>query len=198
MYENEKVDMRVKYTREWTFEALTKLLEIKELKDIKVSEVIIKAGISRATFYRNFTSKEDVVKVKIASFFTEFFNDIVTYFVSNDPEDEWFLIQRFFARVDEEEKLINTVIKCNLEYLMIEGILEMLNRFKDWLYQKIETSKISEVYTLDIVASSVWVLLSRWYKTGKQESASKLAKIYIVAFRNIYLALYEDKNLIGD
>ena len=30
MFEKEKVDARIKYTREWTFEALTKLLEIKK------------------------------------------------------------------------------------------------------------------------------------------------------------------------
>jgi len=46
MFEIEKIDMRVKYTREWTFEALYKLLQDKKLGDIKVSSIIEKAGIS--------------------------------------------------------------------------------------------------------------------------------------------------------
>ena len=60
MYQNEKVDMRVKYTREWTFEALYRLLETKKYENIKISEIINKAGISRATFYRNFSTKDDM------------------------------------------------------------------------------------------------------------------------------------------
>ena len=47
MFEKEKVDARIKYTREWTFEALHKLLEIKPFTDIKISEIIDKAGISQ-------------------------------------------------------------------------------------------------------------------------------------------------------
>jgi hypothetical protein len=134
----------------------------------------------------------------VHAFYNVFYNDIISYFLTNDPEDETFLIQEFFKRIDEEEKLVDTVIKCNLEYLMVEGILDLINTFKDAFYQLVKTSKISELYTMDIVASSAWTLLSRWHKTGKKESPSKLAKIYTTAFRNIYLAIYEDKTLIGD
>lgn len=198
MYENERVDMRVKYTREWTFEALCKLLEVKTIAEIKISEIIIKAGISRATFYRNFSSKEDIVIIKVRAFFIDFYKDILGHFVTHSPKDEVFLIQEFFKRVDEEDKLIDTVIKCNLEYLMIEGVLELITNFSDQFYSIVKTSKITEAYTMDIVSSSAWTLLSRWHKTGKKETPSKLAAIYTSAFKNVYLALYEDKSLIGD
>jgi len=198
MYEIEKIDLRVKYTREWTFEALQKLLMKKELSDIKVSEIIVKAGISRATFYRNFSTKEDVVKHKVNMFFNTFYDELITDFSSSLERDEVMLVQEFFRRIDIEEELVDTVIKCNLEYLMVEGILKMINIFNELFYQIVKTSKVSESYTMDIVASSAWTLLSRWHKTGKKETPGKLSKIYISAFKNIYLALYEDKTLIGD
>lgn len=198
MFENEKVDMRVKYTREWTFEALYKLLQEYKLSDIKISSIIDRAGISRATFYRNFSSKEDIVKIKVNSFFHEFFNDYSNYFMKNDPEDEQFLILSFFKRVDEADKLIDTVIKCNMEYLMIEGIYEIITSFRQLFYSRVKTSKRAEEYTMEIVASSTWTLLSRWHKTGKVESPTVLSKIYISAFRNIYFAIFEDRTLVGD
>ena len=108
MFEKEKLDARVKYTREWTFEALTKLLEVKLLNEIKISEIITKAGISRATFYRNFSSKEDIVIYRVRMFFESFYSDVLEYFLYNEPEDEFFLIQSFFKRIDEEEKLVKT------------------------------------------------------------------------------------------
>ena len=153
MFENEKIDMRVKYTREWTFEALYKLLQDNNLGDIKISAIIEKAGISRATFYRNFTSKENIVRLKVDSFYRDFYKDFVVYFAKNDPEDEQFLIQSFFKRVDEEDKLVDTVIKCNLEYMMIEGVYAIITNFRELFYSRVQTSKRAEDYTMEIVAS---------------------------------------------
>ena len=194
MYDIEKVDMRIKYTREWTFEALHKLLEIKSFSDIKISEIIDKAGISRATFYRNFSSKEDIVKIKIKNMFIDFHKAMVQYYVLNVPKDETVVISEFFKRIDEEEKLIDTVIKTNLEYLMIEGILQIIKYYKERFYELVRTNKKTEEYTMDIIASSCWTLLSRWHKSGKEETPSRLSKIYLGAFRSVYVALFEDRN----
>lgn len=195
MFENEKVDMRIKYTREWTFEALYKLLQIKSFNDIKISEIIDKAGISRATFYRNFDSKEDIVKIKVRSMFHDFHKMMLQFYAINQPDDETLLIGEFFKRIDEEEKLIDTVIKSNLEYVMIDGILEIMYYYKERFYELVKSNKRTEDYIMDMVASSCWTLLSRWHKSGKEESASRLAKIYLGAFRSIYIALFEDRKL---
>lgn len=194
MYDNEKLDLRIKYTREWTFEALYKLLEHKEYNDIKISEIIDKAGISRATFYRNFNNKDDIVKHKVHLFYNSFFRDTEKYYHKNSPLDETALVVAFFKKIDEEEKVIDTVIKTNLEYLMIEGVSAVINYYKDHFYNLVKTKKKTEDYTMDIVSSSVWTLLSRWHKTGKQESARELAKIYLSAFKSVYIALFDDRS----
>lgn len=194
MFYNEKVDVRIKYTRMWTFEALVKLLELKDFKKIKISEIIDKAGISRATFYRNFSTKDDIVKIRVQTMFASFYEELVSKYKIDGVQDEQVLVSTFFKKVDEEEKVIETVIKSNLEYLMIEGISEVIYYYKDQFYKRIKTSKITEEYTMDIVASSAWTLLSRWHKTGKKESASKLSQIYFGAFRSVYIALFEDQS----
>jgi AcrR family transcriptional regulator len=196
MFEKEKVDARIKYTREWTFEALTKLLEIKEYNDIKITEIIHKAGISRATFYRNFSNKDEIVITKVKMFFEDFYSHIIEYFLFNEPEDEIFLIQSFFKRIDEEEKLVDTVIKTNLEYLMIDGIHQIITSHSELFYSLVLSDKVTEEYTMDIVASSAWTLLSRWHKTGKKEQASELVTVYLNAFKNVYIALFEDKKML--
>jgi predicted DNA-binding transcriptional regulator AlpA len=194
MFSIEKLDMRVKYTREWTFEALHKLLETKEYEKIKISEIITKAGISRATFYRNFSNKDDIVKLKVKMFFEYFYLDIVNYYKHIDHNDETVLISRFFNSIDEEEKLTTTVIKTNLEYLMEQGILQIINMQKDQFYKLVKPNKNIDKYTMEIVASSAWTLLSRWIKTGKQESALELVDIYLTTFKSVYIALFGDKS----
>ncbi len=194
MFDNEKLDMRIKYTREWTFEALAKLLEIKSYHDIKISEIIDKAGISRATFYRNFANKDDIVKFKVKMMFQEFYQDMSIYFNDIGTMDEQYLIQAFFKKIDDEEKVVDTVIKTNLEYVMVDGILAIINFYKERFYELVKTNKRTEDYTMDIVASSCWTLLSRWHKSGKEESPSQLAKIYLSAFRSVYIAIFEDRS----
>lgn len=193
MFNNEKLDMRIKYTREWTFEALSKLLEHQSYYDIKISEIIEKAGISRATFYRNFKNKDDIVLLKVQMFFQEFHQDMMDFYRKEGLIDEQYLIQAFFKRIDEEEKVIDTVIQTNLEYCMVEGILNIIGYHKDRFYELVKTNKKTEEYTMDIVASSCWTLLSRWHKTGKEETPSQLAKIYLSAFRSVYIAVFKDR-----
>ena len=41
--------------------ALTKLMEKKNFSDITVTEIVQTAGVARASYYRNFTSKEEVL-----------------------------------------------------------------------------------------------------------------------------------------
>jgi len=194
MYENEKIDMRIKYTREWTFEALSKLLETKTYQDIKIAEIIKKAGISRATFYRNFSSIDEVVVIKVKMMFIDFHQDMLQYYQKNTPPDETIVISEFFKRIDIEEKVIDTVIKTNLEYLMVEGILNIINYYKDSFYTLVKSNKTTEDYVMDMVASSAWTLLPRWHKTGKNETPTQLSRIYLSAFRSVYLALFEDRN----
>ena len=193
MYLNEKIDMRVKYTREWTFEALYRLLVMKKYENIKISEIITKAGISRATFYRNFNTKDDIVKIKVKMFFSDFISFISEYYKQTQPDNEQFLVQSFFKRIDEEEKLVDVVIKTKLEYLMVEGILALINIRRKQFYSIVKTNNKTESYTMEIVASSAWTLLSKWHRSGKEETPSELANIYSSAFKSVYIALFLDK-----
>jgi AcrR family transcriptional regulator len=197
LFDNEKVDLRVKYTREWTYEALAKLLQIQTYHDITISSIIDKAGISRATFYRNFNNKDDIVRHKVALFFQEFHQDMLAVYQTTGVLDEQYLIQAFFDEVNDAEALIDVVIKTNMEYTMVDGILAIIRYHKDRFYELVKTNKKTEDYTMDIVASSCWTLLSRWHKSGKEETPSRLAKIYLGAFKSVYIALFDDRSKLA-
>ncbi len=198
MFNNEKTDLRVKYTKDLTFEALTTLLKDHDYSDIKISDIIKQSGISRATFYRNFTSKEDVVLHKVKQLFNDFYNRLIIRYEGQNNLNEQVLIKIFFEMVDQSEEVIDAVIKSNLEYSMVDGILEIIKYHRDRFYELVKTDKKSEDYTMEIVSSSVWTLLSRWHKTGKEEPSSELAQIYMSTFKSVYIALFEDRNkLIG-
>ena len=48
-------------TRESICTALLELMKTKEFKEISISELVRRAGVSRQSFYRNYKTKEDIV-----------------------------------------------------------------------------------------------------------------------------------------
>lgn len=56
-------------------EALFILMEKKPFSSITVTELINKAGVARATYYRNFNSKEDILRKYIHNILNEFKNE---------------------------------------------------------------------------------------------------------------------------
>ena len=59
------------YVIEHITDALLKLLREKPIEDISISELCELAGIGRASFYRNFNSKEDILRTYIQGLFQE-------------------------------------------------------------------------------------------------------------------------------
>ena len=76
---------------------------------------------------------------------------------------------------------------------MVQGILDIINMQRDKFYKIVNSNQKSEKYTMEIVASSAWTLLSRWIKNGKEETASELVDIYLSTFKSVYIALFGDK-----
>lgn len=59
------------YVIESIYLATIKLLDTKDLKDISITEIIKKAGVSRMSFYRNFKRKEDILINHLVKFVKE-------------------------------------------------------------------------------------------------------------------------------
>ena len=73
-------------------ESLLELLKDKPLNDISISELCSHAQVGRATFYRNFEVKEDVLNVYIHKLFSEW---IDTY-ESNPPKTISQMVRELF------------------------------------------------------------------------------------------------------
>lgn len=73
MDKRKKENLRVKSS---ITKALFSLMAEKSLADIHITELVEKAGVARASFYRNYASKEDVLVTLIRDVLDEFQNEI--------------------------------------------------------------------------------------------------------------------------
>ena len=60
-------DIRSELSRSWMCAALLQLMEEKPFNRISITEITKKAGVSRVTFYRHYTSKEDIFIKKLSN-----------------------------------------------------------------------------------------------------------------------------------
>lgn len=62
----------IKRAREYITEALLQLMNKKNYENITITDIAERAGVTRITFYRNFNTKDDIVKQYVQNIFNEY------------------------------------------------------------------------------------------------------------------------------
>lgn len=106
------------YTKHYIIQALFKLMNEYEYEKISVTDVTEKAGVGRATFYRHFKNKEDV----IIYFFDHNKREFIfrQRFYPRCREDYIRVVQDVFTKFKEEKEPLRLIRKAHLEYIYLE------------------------------------------------------------------------------
>lgn len=106
------------YTKHYIVEALGILLENKSFADITVKEIVEKAGVGRATFYRNFQDKEAVLTYKLKEIAKNFDKEI-----NKKPESKevfYYVLAKMLCCLNKNKNLMKNMFKSNVEYLYFD------------------------------------------------------------------------------
>lgn len=104
-------------SRKHIIESLIDLMQIKKIDDISISEISENAEISRRTFYRNFTSKEDVLDGYFEIIFTEIRGKIDKL---GDGIDCLSSLRIIFRLCYEHEDFFSALSKSNMLGFMLQ------------------------------------------------------------------------------
>lgn len=102
-------------TRESIEISLLQLLEKKDLKKITISELVERAGVSRAAFYRNYGSKEEILKSIFESSIAKITKSLDGYNLKTDLYQVWVYLLK---EVKKEAKIISLAIDYNFEQVL--------------------------------------------------------------------------------
>ncbi len=102
---NPSLDLRVRKTYSCLMNALLELLKEKNIEDITVNELCVKAMVGRGTFYKHFTDKYD--------FFTFVLTEMLQYYLT------------------EAEKKINESSPCSYYVAFFEAFLQFMDQNRE-------------------------------------------------------------------
>ena len=128
-----------------------------DYKSITVSKVCEVAGVSRAAFYRNFQSVDEVLDDR----FKEFAFALTTK-IGTDIYNNWLHV---FKTADDHRLLLATAIKAGCEHEVLKVFLSMV--------PKNEESRTIQTIWLSIMYS----LIIKWIKEGKPKRIEDMAKL---------------------
>jgi len=152
------------------------LLEEKPYIDITVSDVVRKAQVSRASFYRNFSSTSDILD-RIIEDVTGQIRQTVIPVISSDDERQWrdFLYRYIFYAMDHRGKLLITR-SSNISVI----IYRLIDIAHD-LDAEQEFTDIAHKYRFSVRFSAINTVIIKWLEEGQKESVEDVVN-YLMSF----------------
>ncbi|MDO4666966.1 MAG: TetR/AcrR family transcriptional regulator [Streptococcus sp.] len=153
--------------------SLMQLLEKKELKKITISELVKRAGVSRAAFYRNYNSKEEILEEIFKNTVKSITDQLNRFNFKTELYQIWLFL---FKEAKKEAYIISLAIDYNFEKLLTQAVFDFLEK------QNRNGKRNVSSYMNSFLSSAVVSVLSKWIKEGMKVPAEKIASLGMPLF----------------
>ena len=170
------------FTRMCIGEALINLMQQKEYKSIKISDIVERAGISRMTYYNYYHSKTDILE----DYLQELVGDYIRSANAEENKNkiggfqDYEHILHALNFFDQYADFFLTLVRADLYSVIIDAIDLFMEEQILPVYPR-------SVYRLYCYAGALLHTFIKWEEHGKKESVEEIANIIVSFVRN-----YED------
>lgn len=154
------------YVIEHITNAMLDLLAEKPINDISISELVDKAQVGRASFYRNYTYKEDILKAYLNKILQEIKSEWEKD--SNSPLSEQ--LRRIILHFENNRSFYELLNNRGLAYLLKDTILG--------IFELNAECEKAEAYMKAFAAYALYGWIDIWFQRGMKESADEIAELF--------------------
>lgn len=162
-------------SKKWIINALLELMKTKPYDDITIKEISTKADLVRRTFYRNFTSKNDILTYYSEQMAKEFNKRLSEY----ENLSILGMITVFFDLCSEHMDFLINLKKNNLWFFSLnqfdeiyEFILNTMRKEEDYSYPEEDIE-----YYAEYIAGGLWKIFCRWVGDGSRKTPAQMTAI---------------------
>ncbi len=158
-----KQDKRSRRTRAWLTDTLLELLEEKDYAEISITELTEKADIARPTFYRNYSSKDDILLLKMEEILDGYLKEVPKYLETKNDTNWDYEVTLMVSIWKQNRTLFKALIKAGLSLQALEKLSEFFSLFhmKVQKLEKLDEYNQCLVYYL---AGGVYMVLNKWFE----------------------------------
>lgn len=158
-------------TQEYLYTALTQMMQHRSLKDLSITAVTAKAGVSRTAFYHNYTELSDIFSHHL----TDLFADVFTRVKTADVHTHYEVAQIYFAFFGEHHTFLELLLRDHLDYLFYEHFTKSLTIFFAEENKFDHASALDTKYFTRYHGAGLYFTLLQWINTGRTESVLEMA-----------------------
>ncbi len=139
-------------------EALLQIMREKPLSQINVSELCERAGVSRVSYYRNYSSMRDIL-IKQLTKCTDSWWEVF----SQKPMEEFYrtFLSELFAQYRANKKLILLLYQSNTSFILKEHIFACCGSAAE--------RDDENAYSRAVLAGAIYGLVDEWIRRGMGE-----------------------------
>lgn len=151
--------------------ALLSLMEKYPYEEISVKQIVLETDLVRKTFYRNFKSKDDVLRSHIRTILRDYFD-----IVNNAKGD---VLTTVFEFAEKNKKLLKLLDKNDMMYYVLQGMNEFILSVKS--EQNPELNPFSKLfagldsdYLITLNIGGIWNVISLWVRRGMKDDPEEV------------------------
>lgn len=152
-------------TKSYIKEAMLELLAKTSVDNISITDLVKRAGVSRTAFYRNYSSKDELIEDLVIEFLEAISiknpKDIMKYSIED--------FENIFSSIRKEKKEVSLITRASLENI---GIINHNN-----IFSKEMDKRNVESYKDAAIRGSLNYIITKWILSDMKESDKEMATI---------------------
>lgn len=173
-----KADRRVRKTKAFLCNALTKLLMEKELRDISVMELTELADVNRGTFYLHFRDIYDLYEHMENNVLEEFKSLLMPNSSKGDKHVIYTVVLWAFRFIAENAEMCMAILKQG-DRVFLEKMFDLCRdkSLEEWISKRGRSSAKLHDYYFSFATSGCVGLVQAWLAGGMKESPESMANM---------------------
>lgn len=170
-----KSDQRSIHSAELLYAGLVKLMHKMPFDSIKVKDLVTVSHVGRTTFYRNFDTIEDILRLQSDNVFDEMIQYVIAYIQEYGNESRVMLLKPILRFFGLRSEIIELLLQADRLDIAMASFHRAVGPYKTRALDYLGIDKTFVEYNVTIRVGIIMSILVQWIETGKQEPADELA-----------------------
>ncbi|MCG7379754.1 TetR/AcrR family transcriptional regulator [Paenibacillus sp. ACRSA] len=145
--------------------ALVLLMKDHAFEEITITGIVKRAGVSRTAYYRNYSSKEDILQSTLMEIIHKIVDAMNLHHPIQNSYDYWLAL---FQTLEQHIDCLQIILKVNMADIVLRKLQEtQLNRSKE--------DSVLIHYATCFWSGAIYSVAANWIRSGAKESGAEMA-----------------------